>query len=157
MEVEFVKKLVERYSSEVDFIDVRIQKSNGMILGTENGKLKRVQHFMGIGMGVRLLKNGCWGVGATDTLDRASMENAFRKAMSMVSVLAHKSPSKVKLSEEKVYEDECEYKVKIPFEDIPFEEKKKLILDIDKEMRKTDTRIIGSCLLYTSPSPRDRG
>ena len=148
MELEFIENLIDKYSSEVDFIDVRINKTSGMILGTENGKLKRVQSIAVEGLGIRILKNGCWGIGATDVLDRPLIENAFKRALSMVSALTKRAPAEVKLSEEKAYRDFCEYKVRIPFEDISLEEKKKLILSIDIDMRKVDPRIIGSYVNY---------
>ena len=148
MSVEFIRRLIDEYSREVDFVDVRLQRNRGLILGTENGSLRRVQSFAGEGLGIRLLKDGCWGIGSTDILDKSSIEGAFKRAFSMVNVLASRSPSKLALSEEKIYEDVCEYKVKVPFENVSFEEKKDLIVTSDREMRKTDARIVGSYVNY---------
>ena len=149
IDLGLIEKLVEKYSSQVDFIDVRIQRVNSLTLGTENGTIKTANYVYREGVGIRVLNRGCWGISSTDTINRENLERAFKEAMSMSKLLSMKSSNpEVKLSVEKAYRDKCEVKMKVKFENVSFESKRNLLLELDNEIRKTDNRIITSRVYY---------
>ena len=76
----------------VTYADVRIVESRDRELGTKNGKPGQVSSGESVGIGIRVLADGCWGFAATDDLTRAGIESAAALAIDIArsSALAKK-------------------------------------------------------------------
>src|ERR1700722_3621696 len=76
----------------VTYADVRIIESRDRELGTKNGKPGQVSSDESVGMGIRVLADGCWGFAATDDLTRPGVESAAALAVDIArsSALAKK-------------------------------------------------------------------
>src|SRR5271170_6347946 len=76
----------------VTYADVRLVESRDRELGTKNGKPGQVSSDESVGIGIRVLANGCWGFAATHDLTREGVESAATLAVDIArsSALAKK-------------------------------------------------------------------
>ena len=76
----------------VTYADVRVIESRDRELGTKNGKPGQVSSAESVGIGIRVLADGCWGFAATDDLTHAGIESAAALAVDIArsSALAKK-------------------------------------------------------------------
>lgn len=74
----------------ITYADVRVIESRERELSTKNGRPGQVSSAESLGLGIRVLANGCWGFASTDDLTKAGIEAAARLAVaiSRASVLA---------------------------------------------------------------------
>jgi len=146
---DWVEGLVERYSSEAEFLDVRISYGRNLFLSTENGKLRSLDQRRGVSLGVRVLRNGFWGIASTDILEKDRVEEAFRKAISVAGAGGKVFPGKVNLSCEKAYRDRKRVHVKKSFDQMNIEDKQRMILELDRRIGGVDKRIITTRVVYS--------
>ena len=58
---------------EVQYADVRVVDSRERNLATKNGKVGTTSSDESLGLGVRVLSQGCWGFASTDDLSKESL------------------------------------------------------------------------------------
>ena len=150
MSIEFIgdfsTKIFSKYG--VEFIEIRGERVWGTIIGTENTLLKQVNYINSIGAGVRVLSKGNWGIASTNNVTYDSLKKSVEEAISMTNAMSRQFYGEDRLSEEKTYRDKRKVEMKKSFLDVSFEEKKKLILDLDKVMKNYDSRIISTRVSY---------
>ena len=102
------------------------------------------------GVGIRVLIDGTWGFASTSGLESKDLEIALQRAEAMAKALSSRKKKKVKLAEggdlaKGVYE--------VPgyadLEDVPLEEKLRLVLASEEEIRKQSERISNAAVGYT--------
>src|SRR5436190_17647716 len=64
----------------VSYADVRAIESRHRILSTKNGKIGSLDEAESIGVGIRVIADGCWGFAATDDLTRDGIDAAVALA-----------------------------------------------------------------------------
>ena len=149
---DFLARTIEEFSSEAEFIDVRAEFLTSFSTSVENSVLKGLNKANSRVIGIRALVKGCWGIGSTDDFSPESIKKAFREAIASAKALASRAGGEVKLSEEKVYSDSKEVSVKISPSDVDVEEKIKLVLEFNKIIRNTDSRIVNCRTTYSDSS-----
>src|SRR5579863_3336333 len=60
----------------VTYADVRVVESKERALTTKNGKPGHIASSDSVGLGVRVIVDGCWGFAATDDLSKAGIQKA---------------------------------------------------------------------------------
>ena len=124
----------------VDFCDVRLERRYGCGIGVVNGELRYINIDKAEGVSIRVMINGVWGYASTTELTWDSLKSAAERAYKNAEKLSAYGKGKLELDA-----TTRSMKMKAPIRINP--------MDVDLE-DKIDAVI---CLLYTSPSPRDRG
>ena len=145
---ETLSRLLSKYSSNVNYLEVKASLSYGLSVNVENGVLKGLSRSDGIIVGVRALVKGSWGVSFTDMVSEEEFEKVFKRAVSSARALSTRVKGEVKLSEEKVYTDAKVRDVEKKFEDVDVEDKLNLVFQLDKGVRGYDKRIVNCRASY---------
>ena len=87
------KALGASLRSGVSYADVSVVESRDRTLSTKNGRPGAVMSSESIGLGIRVIADGCWGFAATDDLTAQGIETAAALAVSIArsSAMAKKT------------------------------------------------------------------
>jgi TldD protein len=121
----------------VTYADVRIIESRDRELGTKNGKPAQVSSDESVGMGIRVLADGCWGFAATDDLTRPGVESAAALAVDIARSSALAKKHDVTLAPESKHEATWVSPCSIDPFSVPVEEQLSLLTTVDEELRRT--------------------
>src|SRR5215813_11579764 len=66
---------------EVSYADVRVIESRERDITTKNGKMGSAQAEESLGLGARVLVNGCWGFASTDDLSADALAATAKRAL----------------------------------------------------------------------------
>jgi TldD protein len=119
---------------DVSYADVRVEEARERHLTTKSGKPGTVSTHDTMGVGIRVVADGCWGFAATDEISPKGLERAANLAIEIArsGVLAKKRG--VDLAPEDAYHaawiSPCEID---PFE-VSVEENLRLLTEVDKVM-----------------------
>src|SRR3954451_18242283 len=70
-------------SARAEYADVRIVETRERHVATKNGKAGSVGSSESLGLGVRVLVNGCWGFAATDDLSSEGIRTCAARALAI--------------------------------------------------------------------------
>ncbi|HII61161.1 TldD/PmbA family protein [Pyrococcus horikoshii] len=133
--IDEILKVLEKYSSssEIKFMDIRMESIEYTELTIENGKVENLENNGERGVGVRVLING-WGFASTNDLTK--IEEIVKTAIKMAKV------SRISTS---VYtrdpiEDNVEVKQGIKLKDIDLEEKVKLGVEVNNMLKRENIK-----------------
>ncbi len=128
------------------FADARVMDIRQRDLSTKNGQVGVLGEVESLGIGVRVLAEGCWGFASTDRLTREGVAACAARAIVIAKASALAKRHDVVLAPEQAYTDSWQNPfLKDPFE-IPLDRQLELLLAADGEMR----RIKGVTLAETS-------
>src|SRR5450432_1347864 len=118
------------------YADVRVMHLRQRDLTTKNRQVGTLAQSESIGLGIRVLASGAWGVASTDRLTREGVSACGAQAVSIAKASALAKRGKVIMAAEKAYVDSWQSPFrKDPFE-IPLESQIALLLAADAEMRR---------------------
>ncbi len=120
---------------EVQYADVRLVDSRERTISTKNGEMGTAASEESLGIGIRVLVQGCWGFASTDDLSSDSLAATAKRAVEIArsSALAKKSDVILAAEEKQVVSWSSPFRVD-PFS-TSVEDNLRLLLDADKEMR----------------------
>ncbi len=121
---------------EVSYADVRVIEERARNLSTKSGKTGHISSSESLGVGIRVLVNGCWGFAATDDLTTAGIESAAKLAVSIARSSAVAKKVDVSLVPEAKHEATWTSQCLIDPFSISVEEQLGLLLQIDNELRR---------------------
>jgi len=128
------------------FADVRVMDIRLRDLATKNGEVGTLSESESLGLGVRVLANGCWGFASTDQLTPEGVQACAAHAVAIARASALAKRADAFMVPEKAYVDTWQNPfVKDPFQ-IPLERQLNLLLAADAGMR----RVKGVTLAETS-------
>ena len=130
----------------VTYADVRLVESRDRELGTKNGKPGQVSSGESVGIGIRVLADGCWGFAATDDLTRAGIESAAALAIDIARSSALAKKHDVVLAPEAKHEATWISPCQIDPFSVSVEDQLGLLTAVDNELR----RATGVTLAQTS-------
>ncbi|MBV8818365.1 MAG: TldD/PmbA family protein, partial [Acidobacteriaceae bacterium] len=122
--------------SGITYSDVRVIDSLDRSLSTKSGKVGHAGSADSLGVGIRVLKNGCWGFAATDDLSHAGIEQAATLAISIADAGTLAKKHDVSLVPEEKYEAAWVSPCAIDPFSIAVEEQLGLLLKVDEELRR---------------------
>ncbi|MCX6620527.1 MAG: TldD/PmbA family protein [Acidobacteria bacterium] len=120
----------------IDYADVRVVESRERTVGTKNGKVSMVSGAETIGLGIRVLDNGCWGFAATDDLSKDGIEAAAALAAGIARASALAKKEDVVLAPEHAHVATWVSACQIDPFTVPLEENLALLLAVDAELRR---------------------
>ena len=121
--IDLFENVIAKTSPKVDYIDIRFGMGDNTSILMKDGNVDEINTGMSSGARIRVLNNGAWGFAYTTDLSKINeiTETAIK--------LSNSLKGDVKLSESEVIKDNIAVDVKIPFKDIPIDEKKDLMKD----------------------------
>ncbi len=130
MSDKIISKMFETLGKEkVEYADIRLENSLMTVIKTVNGKVEESTTGIESGIGLRILKEGVWGFSygpiesGSDIVKMALQANRLN--------LRHKKED-VKLAEVKVIQDKFEGEQKKKLQNVGFDEKIDLTMEVDK-------------------------
>lgn len=120
----------------VSYADVRVVESRTRQVATKNGKVGSMSSGESLGVGIRVLVDGCWGFSATDDLSNRGLEAAAALAWEIARSSAAAKKKDVRLAPEERYEAVWSSPCRIDPFSIPVERNLELLLRIDAELRR---------------------
>ena len=120
----------------VSYADVRVVESRDRTLSTKNGRPGTVSSSESIGVGIRVLAEGCWGFAATDDLTAAGLQSAAALAIAIARSSALARKHEVVLAPEDKYEAAWSSPCAIDPFSIPIDEQIGYLLQVDAELRR---------------------
>ncbi len=144
-----MKKLIDEYLQKgAEFIDIRSENNVYNAIDITEGRTRRLISAIDTGIGIRVYIDGAWGFSCSNKLDEASIKRTMNSAFKIAKVVSDKAEVKFKLHEQKSYKKKIKFPQKKNLLDISIEEKLKYALDIDKQARSFDERIINTNTTY---------
>ena len=128
------------------FADARVMDIRLRDLSTKNGQVGNLSESESLGLGVRVMAQGCWGFSSTDRLTREGVQACAARAVAIARASALAKRHDVVLAPEDAHVDTWQNPfIKDPFA-IPLERQLDLLLAADAAMR----RVAGVTLAETS-------
>jgi TldD protein len=121
----------------VSYADVRVEHSRERHISTKNARPANVAASESIGIGIRVIANGCWGFAATDDLTASGLESAANLAIAIArsGTLARKES--VSLSPEDAYNHTWTSRCEIDPFTVPVEQVLQQLISVDAELART--------------------
>src|SRR5579862_592475 len=120
----------------VSYADVRVVESRDRQISTKNGKAGHVSSSESLGLGIRVLADGCWGFAATDDLSKAGVESAAALAREIARAGTLAKKQDVALAPEDKHVAEWVSPIRIDPFTIPVDQNVALLLEVDRELRR---------------------
>jgi TldD protein len=119
----------------VSYADVRVVETRDRQVSTKNGKPGHLSASYSLGLGIRVLAQGCWGFAATDDLTAGGIGSAARLAVEIARSSAAAKKRDVVLAPEDAHTAEWTSPCRIDPFAVPVEENLAVLLAIDAELR----------------------
>jgi len=139
LDEDLYQKIFELADKEqVTYLDIRDEDSLYTVIEVVDGKVQRSSVGSEAGIGIRILKEGAFGFayGA-----KKRYQEVFTMALESQKVAKRMSKSNITMAEVKPIKDKVTIKQKKPAQDVSFEEKMKLLLEVDKELKDPEKKI----------------
>jgi len=147
--IDFLEKLIDQTLQKgAEFIDLRLDNNQFNIISIVDGKSRDIISAIDKGVGIRVFINGGWGFSCTDKLDKNSLTETMDSAFKIARKIGEMTKINFKLDEQPSYHKKVDFPEKISLLDTPIEEKLKLIMNIDKQAKEFDARIVNTNSTY---------
>jgi TldD protein len=120
----------------VSYADVRVVEQRERHVSTKNGAVGSLAASESLGVGIRVLKNGCWGFAATDDLTREGLARAAALAAAIAEASIAARKREVSLAPEPAHEAAWVSPCRIDPFSVSVEQNLELLLAIDAELRR---------------------
>jgi len=148
--IDFLEKLIDQTLQKgAEFIDLRMNNSSFNTIVIVNGKTRDIISAIDKGIGIRVFINGAWGFSCTDRLDKDSLTEAMDSAFKIAKKAGELAKINFKLEDQTPYKKKVSFPQKISLLDTSIEEKLKLAIDLDKQAKEFDVRIINTNSSYS--------
>ena len=132
---EYARLVVEHsLSYGAKYAEARVQRDLGHAYTLRNGTAEPVNLTRKLGVGIRVIVDGALGFASTNSLDRTDLRSAAESAVRTAKAARRLTASPIRLSQEKSWEDDWKAKMKVDFQDVPVEEKFKVLFTIEKSL-----------------------
>src|SRR4051794_39544770 len=122
----------------VSYADVRVEHTRHRQISTRNGRPGQIASHESLGVGIRVIADGCWGFASTDDLSSRGLDHAVALAVEIArsGVLAKKSD--VQLAPEDAFRAEWTSECAIDPFATAVEDNLALLMSVDAELRRTE-------------------
>ena len=123
--------------SGVTYADVRVEEARERHITTKSGKPGTVATYDSMGIGIRVIADGCWGFAATDELSSKGLERAANLAVEIARSGALAKKRDVSLAPEQPYEAVWASPCQIDPFGVSVEENLQLLIAVDNALLAT--------------------
>ncbi|MEM1538140.1 MAG: TldD/PmbA family protein [Candidatus Nezhaarchaeales archaeon] len=127
------------------YVEVRGQLDEGRTLTSRNGVIEAYTSSLSSGIGLRVLVNGSVGLASLNELSKEAVKDRVKEAVKMAKA-SIKLAEKVKLSEEETVRAKWAITERKDFDDVPLEEKVKLLTDLDRRLTSLSVNVAARIL-----------
>src|SRR5262245_60076359 len=120
----------------VSYADVRVVESRSRDIAVKNGRIGRISSSVSLGLGVRVLANGCWGFAATDDLDREGIQKAAALALEIAQSGSLAKKQDIELAPEEKYEEVWVSPIQIDPFSISVDRNLELLTAVERQLRR---------------------
>ena len=145
---DFLMSLIDKGLEDVEFIDMRIIETQGFIIRITNGISREMIEANEEGVGIRAFKSGSWGFSCSSLLDKISIEKAMKNAIKLATANENKVKNKFRIKEFQSLKKSSKIPIKINIQDVDVKEKIEYVLNLDKQGKEFDNRIINTNVIY---------
>ncbi|PLX17711.1 MAG: peptidase C69 [Candidatus Muiribacterium halophilum] len=138
---DFIIDLCEK--GKASYADARIVEMNYESLTVKKGELSGIENSISKGVGIRVIVNGAWGFASTNDLSEKSLRKNVELAISIGKASSHLIKQKVRLTEDKVYQDTWSSPYILDPFNVTWEDKVGLLMDCDRILSQ-DKKIVDS-------------
>ncbi|MHA1462663.1 MAG: PmbA/TldA family metallopeptidase, partial [Candidatus Heimdallarchaeota archaeon] len=139
MDEDLYNQVFEMAAKEnASYADIRDEDTLYASIEVVDGKVEKSMAGSEAGIGIRLLIDGAWGFSYGS---KEKYKDVFKMAIDAQKTSKTLSKSDIELAEVKPIQAKEIISQKKPSQDIAFEEKMKLVLNIDKYLRDTENKI----------------
>lgn len=124
-----------------EFLDIRVQRLHDSRIVARNDIIEVMRLSSARGAGIRVLVNGVWGFASTSSLDKETLKEAIKNAVSMAKGAQSLVRRRTVLAEVDIVEDKVTARVEIDPQNVPPEEKVEYVLEVNKNILDFDKRI----------------
>jgi TldD protein len=121
----------------VSYADARAIEIRDREIGTKNGKVGHISGNESLGIGIRVLADGCWGFAGTDELTPEGIETAAGLAVRIARTGVRARKEAVSLVPEEKYDATWVSPFRIDPFSISIDEQLGFLLAVDNELRRT--------------------
>lgn len=143
---ELIEKVLGR---SVGFCEIRIQDRTNRTVVVKNGKLQTANVTISAGVGIRVIRRGCWGFASTSLIDEENLISTLRKAE--ISALRMSELTKKRIPEQSVSKNaSIDW---IPDKNsnsnhIPIDQKIQLVIETEEKLRNSSKLIVNSNAMF---------
>jgi TldD protein len=135
MDEQLIRLAVESaVSGGADYAEGRIQHDVEHEYTLKNGSPEPVTIATRLGVGVRVLVDGCMGFASTNKLEKDSIIYAAKSAVRIAKASKRLTEASIRLSNEKTHDANWEGRMKIDVRNVSAEEKYQLLYTIEKSL-----------------------
>jgi TldD protein len=120
----------------VSYADVRVVDTRSRDISVKNAKIARMSSAVSLGLGVRVLANGCWGFAATDDLSHEGIEKAAALALEIARSGALAKKQDIELAPEEKYEEVWVSAFQIDPFSISVDRNLELLTRVERQLRR---------------------
>ncbi len=142
--------LIEKVlSKSVGFCEIRVQDRTRRSVSVRNGMLNNANVIISAGVGIRVLRRGCWGFASTSKLDEESMLDVLRQAEIAALRMSEMTKKRVpELDDSKNISLDWIPDKTSNSNSVPIDEKIKLALSIEEKIRNSSKLITNSTTVF---------
>ena len=133
----------------VGFCEIRIQDRTVRTVVVKNGKLQTANTTISSGVGIRVIRRGCWGFASTSIINEENLVSTLRKAE--ISALRMSELTKKRVPEQSVAKNtsiDWIPDIDSNSNNVPIEKKIQLVLDTEEKLRNSSKLIVNSNVMF---------
>ncbi len=139
-----MSRAIDELSKDEAFADIRLESHSGTTIAVVNGNLREFKNVSKAGAVARVLVGECWGQASTTLpLSKDRFQDLLNEALKRAQASAKYSRKTIDLSTIPANEDKVFQSVKEDPTKVPYEEKIRIAMELDKE-QMVDDRFVNS-------------
>ena len=140
--IDRARRVIESFApSRGDFLDIRFFIGESTNVNIRNGIAEQVSHNSNIGVASRALLNGAWGFSTGRSFEEKDLLEATKTAISAARATSQSIGEPGEVPGEYVFTGKAPLRVKVDPREIPLEEKIKIAVELEKNIRKERQQI----------------
>ncbi len=145
---DFLMSLIDKGLEDVEFIDMRINDIQSFIIRITNGISREMMEANEEGIGIRAFNSGSWGFSCSNLLDKISIEKTMKNAIKLAKANENKVKNKFRIKEFQSIQKSSKIPFKINIQDVDVNDKIEYVLNLDKQGKEFDKRIVNTNVIY---------
>lgn len=124
-------------TKKVDYADCRFVRRETETIHVRNREVEATSHDLNCGVGIRVLKNGCWGFAATAVTEPRELNKLAAKALQIAKASASIKHEPATLAEQEAYTDHYVSQCEVDPFSVPLEAKLDLLIRVCGSLQKS--------------------